>query len=95
MLTHVVDALALVGLGRTLHANLGGNLADLLLGDALHVDVRVVGDLEGDVLGGLVDDRVRVAEREVKILALERDTVADARELASKGELPGVRKASW
>ena len=76
VLALVVDALALVRLGATLGADLGGNLADLLLGDALNGDVRVVGHDEADVLGGLVDDLVRVAEGEVQVLALERGTVA-------------------
>ena len=51
MLANVVDTLALVRLGRTLGADLGGNLANLLLGDALHVDVRVVGNLKGNASG--------------------------------------------
>ena len=81
MLALVVNALALVRLGRALHADLGGNLADLLLGDALHRDVGVVGNLKGDVVGSRIDNGVGVAQGEVKILALERGTVADAGEL--------------
>ncbi len=60
VLANVVDTLALVRLGRTLRTDLSGDLADLLLVDALDVDVGVVGNLEGDALGSLDDDRVRV-----------------------------------
>ena len=81
MLARVVDTLALVRLGRTLGADLGRDLTDLLLGDALDGDVRIVGHLEADVLRGLVDHGVGVAQGEIEVLALERGTVADAREL--------------
>ena len=85
MLAQVVNALALVRLRRTLGTDLGGNLADLLLVDALDVDVGVVGALEGDALGSGVDHRVRVTEGQVEVLALELDTVADAGELEDLG----------
>ena len=54
VLANVVDTLALVRLGGALAADLRGNLADLLLVDALNVDVRVIGHLEGDAFGSCI-----------------------------------------
>ena len=68
MLANVVDTLALVGLRRTLAANLGCDLADLLLVDTLNVHVRVIGDLEGNALGSLEDDGVREAGENSRFL---------------------------
>ena len=85
MLAQVVDALALVRLRRTLGTDLGGNLADLLLVDALDVDVGVVRALEGDALRGGVDHRVRVTQGQIQVLALELNTVANAGELEDLG----------
>ena len=72
------DALALVRLRRVVGADLGSDLADELLVDALDLDLRAVVDGDFDALRNVVEDRVRVAEREVDLLALERGLEADA-----------------
>src|SRR5256714_4795264 len=86
VLALVADALALVGLGRALLADVGGDLADHLLGDPLDDDARRLRDLEGDALGRLDGHRVRVAERELDVAALELRAVADALDLERLGK---------
>src|ERR1051325_9679767 len=78
VLALVADALAFVGLRRPLLADDGGDLADRLLGDALDDDARRLGHLELDPVGGLDRHRVRVAEGELEVLALELGAIADA-----------------
>ena len=81
VLANIVDTLALVRLGRTMAADLSGDLTDLLLVDTLDVHVGVVGNLEGDALGSLDDHGVREAQGELEVLALLLHAVADAGEL--------------
>ena len=81
VLANVVDTLALVRLGRTMAADLSGDLTDLLLVDTLDVHVGVVGNLEGDALGSLDDHGVREAQGELEVLALLLHAVTDAGEL--------------
>src|SRR5215212_644596 len=81
VLALVADALALVGLRRPLLADHGGDLADLLLARALDHDPGRLRDLELDPLGRLNRDRVRVAERQLQVPALELRAVADALDL--------------
>src|SRR3954469_7329743 len=81
VLALVPDALALVGLRRALLADVRGDLADELLGDALHDDARRLRHLELDAVRRLDRDRVRVAERELEVAALEHGAVADALDL--------------
>src|SRR5207344_3494526 len=78
VLALVADALALVGLRRTLLADVRGDLADQLLADALHDDSRGLGHVELDAVGRLHRNRVRVAERELEVVALLLGPVADA-----------------
>src|SRR3954447_11952995 len=87
VLALVADALALVGLRRPLLADDGGDLADLLLGVALDDHAGGHRHLEVDPLGSGDLDRVRVAERELEVGALERGAVADAL------DLQGLREA--
>src|SRR5215212_5533803 len=89
VLALVADALALVGLRRPLLADDGGGLADLLLGVALDDHARGLGHLELDPLGSGDLDRMRVAERELEVRALERGAVADALDLQRLGEAGG------
>src|SRR3954447_8885348 len=88
VLALVADALALVGLRGPLLADVGGELADLLLGVALDDHARGLGHLELDALRRLDRDRVRVAELQLEVLALQRGAVADALDLEGLGE-PG------
>src|SRR4051812_39993134 len=81
VLALVADALALVGLGRALLADVRGDLADQLLGDALHDHARGLGHLEGDALRRLDRHRVGVAERHLEVTALQCRAVADALDL--------------
>ena len=81
VLALVADALALVGLGRALLADVRRDLADELLGDALDDDAGRLRDLELDPVRRLDRHRVRVAERQLEVLALELRAVADALDL--------------
>src|SRR5690348_17717491 len=81
VLALVADALALVRLGRAHLADLGGRLADHLLVGSLDEHLRRRRHLEGDAGAGLDRDRVRVADAELEVGALERGAVADALDL--------------
>src|SRR4051812_23632888 len=81
VLVRVPDALALVRLGRAHLADPRGDLADDLLGVALHDDLGRDGNLELDALRRLDRDRVRVADLKLDVAALERGAVADALDL--------------
>src|SRR6185437_4291711 len=81
VLAGVADALALVGLGRAPLANLGGDLADLLLARAADDDLRRLRHLERDALRRLHRDGVAEAELHLEVGALERRAVADALDL--------------
>src|SRR5271155_310316 len=81
VLALVADALALVGLRRALLADDGGHLADGLLGDPPHDDARRLGHLELDAIRCGNRHRVRVADRQLEVLALELRAVADALDL--------------
>src|ERR1700723_641143 len=82
----VLDALALVGLGRTVRTDLGGDLADALTVGATDRDQGrpLAGDL--DVLWDRIGDVVAVAELQVQRTALHRGAVADAVNLKRTGE---------
>src|SRR4051812_15802596 len=86
VLALVADALALVGLRRALLADVGRDLADDLLGDALDHDARGLRHLEGDALRRLDRHRVRVAQRKLEVASLELRAVADALDLERLGE---------
>src|SRR5215471_15076127 len=81
VLALVADALALVRLGRTHLADLGGGLPDHLLVGALDEDLGRCRHLERDTGARLDRDRVRVADIELEVGALERRAVADALDL--------------
>src|SRR5688572_431069 len=88
VLAEVPDALALVGLGLADLADVGGDLADRLLVDALHDDAVRGGGLEADALGGVDRDRVAEAEGEIELVgALGGGAVADADDLELLDEL--------
>src|SRR3954471_24382180 len=89
VLALIADALALVGLRRPLLADDGGDLADLLLAVALDDHARRLGHLELDALRRLDRDRVRVAERQLEVAALELGAIADALDLQRLGEAAG------
>src|SRR5690606_40972363 len=63
--TLVLDALGLVRVGLAQLADVGRDLADLLLVDALDAEAGRGLDLEGDALRRLHHDRVAVAEGEL------------------------------
>src|SRR6185312_5809895 len=77
VLVGVADALALVRLGWPPLADLGGGLADALLGDPAHNDLRRLRHLELDAVGCLHVDRMAEAQLHLEILALHRRAVAD------------------
>ena len=62
-------------------ADVSGHLADLLLADTAHNDLSLAGNLERDVLGALHDNRVRITQLHLQVLALERSTVTNADQL--------------
>src|SRR5579885_764036 len=72
VLAGVLHALALVGLRRTETAQLGGNLADLLLVDAGDDDLGRLRRRDRDPLRDRIVDVVREAELQVELLALHR-----------------------
>src|SRR5690349_13358684 len=81
VLSLVADSLALVGLGRAHLADLGGRLADHLLVGPLDDDLRRRGHLKRDAGARLDRHRVRVADVELEVGALERRAIADALDL--------------
>src|SRR5215510_8571507 len=81
VLAGVLDALALVRLGRPIVANLGGHLADLLLVDAGHHDLGGLRRRDRDALRDRIVDLVAVAELKLQALALHRGAIADAADL--------------
>src|SRR4051794_3360726 len=75
--TGVADALLLVGIRFAQPADVRGDLADQLAVDARHGQVRLLVDRDVDPVRDVEDDRVRVAEREDHLLALDLSAVAD------------------
>src|SRR5690606_17411840 len=67
VLACVLDALALVRLRLAQLADVGRDLADGLLVDPLHRQLRRGLHREGDALGSVDGDRVRVAEVELEL----------------------------
>src|SRR5208282_4072956 len=80
-LVGIFDALALVGLGRPIFADFGGDLPDLLAIDAADHDLNRARRRNRDALRDRIDDIVSVAERELQVLALHRGAIADAVDL--------------
>src|ERR1700722_14199683 len=80
-LARILDALALVGLGRPVVADIRRHLADLLLVDAGHHDLDRLRGHDGDAIGNRMDDVVAVAERDLQVLALHARPIADAGDL--------------
>src|SRR5690242_15389222 len=74
----IAHALALVRLRRTVSSDLRSHLPDLLLVDALDQDLGLLRGLDGDALRGLVDHRVREAERQVHLVTGRRGAVTHA-----------------
>src|SRR5689334_22862843 len=81
VLARILDALALVGLGRPVVADLSRDLADLLLIDAADHDLDRPRRRDRDAFRNRVVDLVAVAERELQILALHGGAIADAGDL--------------
>src|SRR5215203_7011546 len=76
--TGVADTLLLIRVRLPQAAEVGGDLADQLPIHASHGDVRLLFDRDLDALGHVVDHRVRVAECQVNLLALQLRAVSDA-----------------
>src|SRR6187551_1736459 len=89
MLVAVADSLALVRLRGPALADVRGDLADKLLVDAAHDDLGRLRNLEVDAVGSLDRDRVRVAQRQLEVPALELRAVADALDLQALLEAVG------
>src|SRR4051812_20920933 len=75
VLARVPHALALVRLRLADLADVGGDLADLLLVDALHREAGRSLDDEGDALRRVDRDRVAEPERELQVRTLRRHAV--------------------
>src|SRR6185295_4755687 len=80
-LVRVTNALALVRLRRSVVANVGRNLPDLLPVHALDDDFVLARRFDRDSRRNRILDRVREAERQVQFLALHGGAIADADEL--------------
>src|SRR5215813_1699170 len=78
VLAGILDALALVGLGRPEVANLGRDLADPLLVDTGHHDLGRLRRRDRDAVRDRINDLVAVAERQLQVLALHGGAIADA-----------------
>src|SRR5687768_6069000 len=78
LLPGVAHALLLVRIGLAHPADVGGDLPDHLAIGAGDRDVRLLLDRDVDPVGDVEHDRMRVAEREVDLLALQLGAVADA-----------------
>src|SRR5690348_13714882 len=89
ILAAILDALALVRLRLAPAADLGRDLANLLLVDSADLDRVLVGSLHIDAFGQLVVHVVAVTELEAKVLALRLGAVADAGDLEHLGEALG------
>ena len=74
----IFHALALVGLRRTIGADFGRHLADLLAVDAGDHDLGRLRRHDRDAFRDRIDHVVAVAERELQVLALHRRAIADA-----------------
>src|SRR5690554_548702 len=81
VLAGVLHALALVGLRRSVPADLRGDLADLLLVGAGDQDLGLGRRGDGDAVRDREHHRVRKAQGQVQVLALHRGTVAHAHQL--------------
>ena len=89
MLVIVLDALALVRLGRTLRAHFCCKLADLFLVDTLDNDLVRVRDIDLDVRVLGHGDRVREAQVHDQVLTFLHGSVADAVDLERLAEALG------
>src|SRR5207302_3231560 len=85
----VADALALVRLGRAHLADLGGSLADHLLVDAAHDNLRRHRHLEADALARRDAHRVRVPDLQLEVRARHRRAIADPLNLEALLEAVG------
>src|SRR2546421_265220 len=81
VLAVVADALALVRLGRAHLADARRHLADGLLVDSAHHDLRGLRHLEVDPIRRLDLHRVRVAHSELDVAATQCGAVADTLDL--------------
>src|SRR5687767_12883772 len=78
LLAHVPHALLLVGIGLAHSPDVRRNLTHHLPVGAGHGDVRLLVDRDVDPVRDVEHDRMRVAEREGHLLALQLGAVADA-----------------
>src|SRR3546814_8766656 len=92
-LVGVLHALALVGLGRTVAADLRRHLTDLLDVGAADRDRGRLVALDGDAFRNRIGDVVAEAELQVQRLALHRGTVARSEEHTS--ELQSLMRISY
>ena len=80
-LVGVLNALALVGFRRSLGSDVGGELADLLLVDAVDDDLVLRRDFDGDAIDLFDGDQVGVTQVHDELVALFAGTIADAVDL--------------
>src|SRR5918996_5348502 len=89
VLVRVADPLALVGLGRALLADPGGDLSNELLVDPPYHHLGGLRDLELDPLRRRDPDRVGVADQKLELLSLQARPVPDALDLQALLEPSG------
>src|SRR5229473_2673648 len=89
VLARVLDALALVRLGRPEPADLGRNLSDFLAVDPGYHDLDRPRRRDRDAVGDRIGDVVAESEREMQVLALHRRPVAHPGDLQSLLEALG------
>ena len=80
-LVGVLNALALVGFRRSLGSDVGGELADLLLVDAVDDDLVLRRDFDGDAIDLFDGDQVGVTQVHDELVALFAGTIANAVDL--------------
>src|SRR5207302_205163 len=83
------DALALIGFGRPVIADIRRDLADLLLVDARHHDLGRLRSHNRDALRNRMDDVVAIAEGDLQVLALHAGSIAHSRDLEAPLEALG------
>src|SRR5262245_20091115 len=88
-LARVADALLLVGIRLAQRADVGRDLPHELPIDARHRHVRLLVDRDVDPVRDVEHDRMRVAQREVHLLALHFRAVADADDVEILAEAVG------
>lgn len=79
--TNVADAFAFVWLGWVVVAHFGGELADELLVDSFHLNLRIVSDSNGETFRDGMEDGMGFTEAEVEVVAFDGRTKTNTLDL--------------